>query len=434
MDGDFEVLDGTGRAEARAPRRPTAEEWVQLHERLNRIVRKCRSLPGSEVRGFIERCTTEMCGLTLEDLERGGSLVERMAELEAYAAEFLAAALAEKGEGDAPGVVLKARMRSRFIGFHPRVAELGRRFVQYLGLPLPILLIGDRGTGKGALVRAAVRVLDGKELFTVPLAGIPDSLAESELFGHRKGAFTGADRDREGILRTASRKESFVYLDDVAECSASLQAKLLTALEEGVVRPVGSDRDYSVGSGLKRRFRVLSSCHPESLGKLRADLRDRLSALPLWVPPLRDRGADILLLATHAAELTSRRLGLGRKSFSAKACEAMVRFEWPGNVRQLFNVVSRTILRCPDGEAVVGRRLLADAQREERLLSVSHEATQTGCVSVPAALDEWPTLAEVEERYIARVLDATGGRVTEAARILGIHRSTVRRRRRKEHV
>ena len=411
--------------------RPSAGEWVRLHDRLNRIARKCGSLPSAEVRGFIAACAPEACGLTLEELERGGSFVERMAELEAYAAEFLAAALAEKGERDAPEMVLEARIRSRFLGFHPGIAELRRTFVRYLDLPLPIQLIGDRGTGKGALVRAAVRALDDRELFTVPLAGIPDSLAESELFGHRKGAFTGADRDRRGILRTASRRESIVYLDDVAECSASLQAKLLTALEEGVIRPVGSDREYSVGSGLKRRFRVLSSCHPASLGKLRADLRDRLSALPLWVPPLADRGADILLLAARAAELMSPSLGSGRKRFSAKACEALVRFEWPGNVRQLFNVVSRAMLNCDDGDAVIGHATVNAMFREERLLSPTHGPAQPGSVSVPAALDDWPTLAEVEDRYIARVLEATGGRVTSAARILGIHRSTLRRRRRK---
>jgi DNA-binding NtrC family response regulator len=414
---------------ARPP--PSAEEWVQLHDRLHGIARECGSLPAAGVREFIATCAPELCGLTPEDLERGGSFDEQVAELEAYAAEFLAAALTGRAERDAPDMLREARIRSRFLGFHPKIAELRRTFVRYLGLPLPILLIGDRGSGKGALVRAAVHALDEKELFTVPLAGIPDSLAESELFGHRKGAFTGADRDRDGILRTASGRESNVYLDDVAECSASLQAKLLTALEEGVVRPVGSDREYSIGSGRNRRFRVMSSCHPASLRKLRTDLRDRLSALPLWVPPLRDRGADILLLATRVGELMSRRLGFGRKKFSAKACETLVRFEWPGNVRQLFNVVSRAIVRSQDGDAVVGRKMIAEIQREERLLSLSYEAAQADTVSLPAALDDWPTLAEVEDRYIARVLDATGARVTEAARILGIHRSTVRRRREK---
>ncbi len=412
--------------------RPSAREWVQLHERLNRIARKCRGLSSAEVRGFIATCAPEVCGLALEDLERKGALDERKTELKAYAAEFLAAALAEKGERAAPEMVLDAHIRSTFLGFHPRMAELRRAFVRYSGLPLPVMLVGDRGTGKGALVRAAVHALSKRELFTIPLAGIPDSLAESELFGHQKGAFTGADRDREGILRTVSRRKSIVYLDDVAECSASMQAKLLTALEEGVVRPVGSDREYAIGSGLERPFRVLSSCHPMSLGKLRADLRDRLSALPLWLPPLRHRGADILLLAARAAEVMSRRQGLGRKGFSANACEAMVRFDWPGNVRQLFNVVARAIVRCHRGEAMVGGSVLVDVLREEQLLSVTHGPAQPGSVSVPATLGEWPTLAEVEDRYIADVLDATGGRVNMAARILGIHRSTLARRRKKE--
>ena len=199
-------------------------------------------------------------------------------------------------------MVVEARIRNDFLGFHPKIAELRRTMVRYLGCRLPVLLVGDRGTGKGALTRAAASMLNGSGLVTVSLAGVPDSLAESELFGHRKGAFTDAIRDRLGIFRTASRSDGLVYLDDVAECSPGLQAKLLTALEEGVIRPVGSDSEFVIGSGLERCFRLLSSCQPASLRKLRLDLRDRLSALPVWIPPLRERGPDILLLADRAKQ------------------------------------------------------------------------------------------------------------------------------------
>ena len=375
----------------------------------------------------------QLCGLSLRRLARGGPFDVRMGELAAYASEFLAAELAEAGGTAARDKAAETRTRSAFVGFHPRIAELRRRFVRYLDSPLPIMLIGDRGTGKGALVRAAAKALGASDLFTVALAGVPDSLAESELFGHRKGAFTGADRDRTGILRTAAQKGSIVYLDDVAECSPSLQAKLLTALEEGIVRPVGSDREHSFGSGLDRRFRIVSSSHPGSLGKLRLDLRDRLTALPLSVPPLRRRGADILLLAARASELVSRGLGRDRVNLSAKACETLVRFDWPGNVRQLFNVIGRAIVLHNDGDSAVTRGTVAEVLAEEtRLSDLSSDDKRARSASPKGQPAEWPTLAEVEERYIADVLEATGGRLSAAARILGVHRSTVRRRRKGE--
>ena len=404
----------------------TPEEWTRLHKRLTDIGRHCRALPKRERPGYLGSQARETFGLEVERLRGGGPFHGLMAR-EAYAVEFLAALLEGSAGGKGTDRAIYARMRDRLLGFHPKVAVLRRTVARYLGTRMPILLIGDRGTGKGVLARAAARALDRTELLTVPLSGIPESLAESELFGHRKGAFTGAERDRSGILQTASRAGAMVYLDDVGECAVALQAKLLTALEEGIIRPVGSDREVSIGSGLGRRYRLIASCHPSSLGNLRPDLRDRLSALPAWVPRLRDRGADILLLADRAATRIAQELGAGQPTFSTGARVAMLRFPWPGNVRQLFSVVGRAIVHADVGDAVIRRRHLARLLEEEARLTPGDAGTVPESV-LPDELEGWPSLAEVEDRYIARVLAATGGRIGDASRILQIHRSTLRRR------
>lgn len=426
------MVEGSGRdpaVPARPP--PRAEDWVQLHERLVAIARKCEELSSEEVRGFLATCAPELSGLSLRRLARGGSFNECVSELEAYAAEFVAALLAGPEGGCAGAMEQEARMRPVFIGFHPKIAELRRAVVRYLDVPLPILLVGDRGTGKGVLAQA-VATAAGAELFTVPLSGVPESLVESELFGHREGAFTDAKKDRDGILRTASERGGMVYLDDLAECSRQLQAKLLTAFEEGSIRAVGSDKEFTIGTGLERRFRLVSSVHPESLHKLRPDFRDRVSALPLWLPPLAGRGADILLLAGRQAALVSQSMGRGEVDFSGAAQAALVGHSWPGNVRQLVNVVGRTIALAGGG-TTIRRAAIARALDVEERLQQRGGGGERGLVDgLPAGVAEgWPTLAEVEHRYIARVLEVTGGKMGEAARILGIHRSTLRRRRRK---
>lgn len=421
-------MDGWGGVVAGTP--PTAEDWALLYERLTGIARHCRQLPEGERRGFLAASAPEACGLDLERIALGGPFQGRTTQLETYSAEFFAHLLRGLAEGPPAGLPAEARIRSDFLGFHPKIADLRRAIVCYLESRLPILLVGDRGTGKGALARASARTLNGSALLTVSMAGVPDSLAESELFGHEKGAFTDAIRDRRGIFRTASGTNGLVYLDDVAECSSGLQAKLLTALEEGVIRPLGSDTEFEIGSGMDRGFRLLSSCQPASLGKLRPDLRDRLSALPVWIPPLRERGPDILLLADRAAGLMRDRLGVEPRVFSRTASVALLEYAWPGNVRQLFNVVGRTIVRFGDRVTIDGQRVRMVLDEEELL--ADHGNAASGKDALDFGEDGWPTLAEMEERYIARVLETTGGNISQAARILGIHRTTLQRRRNTE--
>ena len=426
--GAFEAADRTAPGQAVPARpRPSAEEWVQLHERLDRIARKCGPRSKGESHDLLTTCASDLCGLSLRRLTRGGPFKRCASELQTYAAEFLAAQLSGPGERGDDGR-LQELACSMLVGFHPKIAEVRRTISRYVECTLPILVIGDRGTGKGVLAQVAAAV-GAKRLYTIALSGVPDTLAESELFGHRKGAFTDAKEERAGILRTASERAGVVYLDDVAECSPELQAKLLTAFEEGIVRPVGSDEEFSIGPRFERRFNLISSCHPMSLHRLRPDLRDRLNTLPLWVPPLAERGADILLLASRAADSVSRHMGIGVREFSAGAQAELLRYSWPGNVRQLINVISRAIV-LSGTRSTIGRGRIARTLDEEAKVLASDGGEQECEGGWPTGvMDEWPTLAEVGDRYIALVCEAVGGKVSEAARILGIDRSTVRRRR-----
>ena len=421
-----ETADGTSRNGGSESKAPTAEDWARLHARLTDIRDHCEGLPKRERPAYLGTQAREICGLGVERLRAGGPF-GGVTTSEAYAAEFLAAQLGPAAASEATKRAIEGRIRTRFLGFHPEVAALRRKLARYLGPRMPILLIGDRGTGKGVLARAAAKALGRAKLLTVPLSGVPEGLAESELFGHHKGAFTGAIKDRKGILLTASESGAMVYLDDVGECPAALQGKLLTALEEGIIRPVGSDEQVSIGSGLNRRFRLISSCQPSTLGNLRSDVRDRLSALPAWVPPLGHRGADILVLADRALVRIARELKAGRPTLSHGARVAMLRFGWPGNVRQLFSVVGRAIVLADGSDAVISRSQIGGLLEEETRLMPPDAGTVPES-ELTGALEDWPSLSEVEDRYIARVLAATGGRMGAAAQILGIHRGTLRRR------
>ncbi len=174
------------------------------------------------------------------------------------------------------------------IGYHPEIAKIRARIRKLADTVWPVLMVGERGTGKGHILRAIAKTT-GETPLVVALAGMPEDLADPELFGHTKGAFTGAHKARDGIILTAHRSGSPIFLDDVGECSPAVQAKLLTVLDDGVFRPIGSDEVLSVGRGPERRFRIYSASQPGPLRKLRPDLRDRLATIMVHIPPLRER-------------------------------------------------------------------------------------------------------------------------------------------------
>jgi len=400
--------------------RPSDPERVERYEALRRVARAIEAKPADR-KYLVLRAADAMLG----DGERqriGGETpaLDGLGELDAYATAYFVGLLQETvgcGVGGNPNV--------RFDGCDAKLVALRSQVPRYASTRLPVMLLGDRGVGKGQLVRAiAATGRSARALVTVSLAAVAEGLAESELFGHVKGAYTGATESRHGLIMTAHNAEGALYLDDVGECPRIIQAKLLTCLDDGVLRRMGSDKQVLIGRGHERRFSLFSSAQPGSLARLRPDLRDRLAAQVVAIPPLRGRGLDVLLLADVALDHWSTSLTL-RPRLTGGARQRLLSHAWPGNVRQLFNVMLRLTQRAD----VTGARTstVADvnaALEDERLLGVHDHASPTGS----DGQNGFPTMAEMKERHIQDAIARAGGNLTHAARLLGMHRSSLQKR------
>jgi DNA-binding NtrC family response regulator len=285
---------------------------------------------------------------------------------------------------------------------------------------LPVFIAGESGTGK-ELVARAIHLRSrrsAKSFVAVNCGALPAELIESELFGHVRGAFTSADRDRAGLWEEADG--GTVFLDEITETTPAFQVKLLRALQEGEIRRVGANRTLHVD------VRVIAATNREvepevAAGRFRQDLLYRLNAVAIRLPPLRERKEDIAPLVEHFAERV-RIEGDGDISFSAEAMKLLEQYPWPGNIRELENAVIRASALC---DATVRAEDLP-----ERILS-SNESSSTGSIEeqmISAELiEEWPLLSDIEGRYVARVLSHTGGNKQAASRILGVDRKTIER-------
>jgi anaerobic nitric oxide reductase transcription regulator len=287
---------------------------------------------------------------------------------------------------------------------------------------LSVLVFGETGTGK-ELVAQAIHDASPRRaapLIQVNCAALPEAVAESELFGHVRGAFTGADRDRPGKFEVA--RGGTLLLDEVGELPLSLQPKLLRALQEGEIQRVGSDATIRVDT------RIIAATNRDLAreveeGRFRADLFHRINVFPLAVPPLRDRREDIPLLAGFFCDRIRRQLGTGPVRLTPDARSALQEFDWPGNVRELDNVVSRLVLRA-------SRNTERDAPIILDAPLVRPEVTPEGrrpAKTRPAATDA-PLKDQVDafkRTVIQEALDAADGNWAAAARHLGVHRSNL---------
>jgi anaerobic nitric oxide reductase transcription regulator len=293
---------------------------------------------------------------------------------------------------------------------------------------LSVLITGETGVGKELVARqiheASVRA--DEALIDVNCAALPVSIAESELFGHVAGAFTGAQRDRAGKFEVADG--GTLFLDEIGELPLELQPKLLRALQQGEIQRIGSDRLHRVD------VRVIAATNRDlgrevERGRFRADLFHRLAVFPVHVPPLRDRRDDIPLLASHFADMVARRLGVHRVRLDAESRRELTAADWPGNVRELENVVSRAVLRASSGAADPAGTVLvtpehldvASAPPRDRVLV---QAAPVAAVDRPLR----EQLEEFERRVILGAVQAHGGNWAAAARALGMHRSNLHHR------
>jgi DNA-binding NtrC family response regulator len=284
---------------------------------------------------------------------------------------------------------------------------------------LPVLLSGESGTGKEVVASALHRrSLRGKKPFVAVNCGaIPSELIESELFGHVKGAFTGADRDRRGLWEEADG--GTVFLDEITETTPAFQVKLLRALQEGEIRRVGSNHTLRVD------VRVLAASNSNveeevKAGRFRKDLFYRLNAVSIMLPPLRERREDILPLARSFAERVFSLNPVVR--FSPEALELLERYGWPGNIRELENAVVRAAAMC-DGTI----RVQDLPERVRNCDEIRAPEVEPADDWLGVADDQWPKLAEIEGRYVSRVLDHTSGNKQAASRLLEVDRKTLDR-------
>jgi len=268
-----------------------------------------------------------------------------------------------------------------------------------------ILITGDSGTGKELVARAihSQSYRRGKPFVAVSCAALPESLLESELFGHEKGAFTGAYSQKKGKFEVANR--GTLFLDEIGEMSANIQVHLLRVLEEKEFTRVGGNELIKVD------VRVISATNKDikkavADGEFREDLYYRLNVVTIQLPPLREREEDIPLLAQHFLRKFAVENQKEITGFSPEATDFLLKYEWPGNVRELENAIERAVILAKSSSIEV-----ADLPRENRLLAHS------------APLGE--SLRQVEKNHILNILSETGGNHSEAARTLGISRATL---------
>ena len=288
---------------------------------------------------------------------------------------------------------------------------------------LPVLITGESGTGKEVVARAIHRRSQraSNAFVAVNCGAIPSELIESELFGHVRGAFTGAERDRRGLLQEADG--GTILLDEITETTPAFQVKLLRALQEGEIRRVGSNHTISVD------VRVIAASNRDveremREARFRQDLFYRLNAVTLHLPPLRERREDIMPLARYFAERTAHATGCDPVSFSRDAVRALVTYDWPGNIRELENAVIRAVALC---EHVVRPEDLPERVRAGAGVD-SHAAAPQDAQEVAHKEEErLLSLSELEGIHVARVLASTGGNKQAAARVLGIDRTTLQR-------
>jgi len=279
-----------------------------------------------------------------------------------------------------------------------------------------VLITGESGTGKELTARAvhARSARASGPFVAVNCAAIPEALLESELFGHVRGAFTDARTDRAGLFVRASG--GTLFLDEIGELPLALQPTLLRAIQERMVRPVGADREVGFDARLvAATTRDLATMVED--GRFRDDLYYRLDVVRVTLPPLRERGRDVLVLAQAFLERFAARSGTAVTGLTAPAADRLLNYRWPGNVRELANCIERAVALARTSHLTVD-----DLPERIRAYRPSHVVVAADSPTELVRLDE------VERRYILHVLDAVGGSRTEAARILGVDRKTLYRR------
>ena len=304
---------------------------------------------------------------------------------------------------------------TELLGESQPLARLREEIHKVAASSMPVLVVGPTGTGKELVANSVHRLSERARgpLVKVNCSAFSEQILESELFGHEKGAFTDAREARAGLFEMSDG--GTLFLDEISEMNPGLQAKLLRVVEGHPFRRVGGQRNIQtdvriIAASNRNLERLLQS------GKFREDLYFRLNAFQIVVPPLRERGEDIVLLARFFLRRCARDLRKEPIELTMDAENLLRAYPWPGNVRELRNVIERAAILCDTGQVAV-----------EHLPGQLQASAFTHQVMKKSASD-LPSLKEVEQRYMRHVLEQTGGNLSETARILGISRNTLKAR------
>jgi DNA-binding NtrC family response regulator len=309
-------------------------------------------------------------------------------------------------------IIRRSQPKVRIIGESESMRDVFRLIDRVAPTNKPVLIQGESGTGKELVARAIQQQSDRSErpFVTINCAALPEQLVESELFGHRKGAFTGANEDHVGLFEVADG--GTLFIDEIGELPGSLQPKLLRALEDGSIRRVGSTRERRVS------VRLIAATNRNladevASGRFREDLFYRINVMSLMLPPLRDRQDDINLLLDHM-------LGKDWK-ISDAARQALNAYRWPGNIRQLRNAIERAHILADDNFITIDdlpAEVITGPGSPQSDAATANGRTES--IATPAA--ESPRLEDLERAHIMQILEREHGNKARAARTLGIHR------------
>ena len=312
----------------------------------------------------------------------------------------------------------------RLVGSSPRMLHIYELIRQVADTRTTVLITGESGTGKELIARAIHEQSDRREhpFVAINCGGIPENLLESELMGHKRGAFTGATHDKKGLFEVGHR--GTVFLDEIGDLGLPIQVKLLRAVQERVFRPVGGNEDVAVD------IRIISATNKKLedeviAGRFREDLFYRLNVIEIKVPPLRERKGDLKALAQHFMDKYAREMGKEITKISAYAIDLLNKYDFPGNIRELENLIERSValsstnILLPDSLAMsIHKRRWIEGVRNRRF----------DVDEVPSGVALDAILAEIERAYIVKALECTSGNKQKAADLLGISFRSLRYR------
>jgi len=325
----------------------------------------------------------------------------------------------ERQKLQAENAELKRRIKQEFsldafVGNSLEIVKIKQMVEKIARTESTVLLLGESGTGKELIARAihSYSQRGDRPFVSINCAALPETLLESELFGHAKGSFTGAIKDKEGLFKVADGGTFF--LDEIGETSPAIQVKLLRVLEQKEVTPVGETKPIPVD------VRLVAATNQDleqkvKTNQFRPDLFYRLNVLPVCIPPLRQRKEDIPLLCAHFIRENCRKINVKEKTLTPEALQLLVNYAWPGNVRELENILERAIILSPNSKI----------SPPDLPVQIREEKTQT---FVQEQAPAHPTLEELEKAYIFWVLSQNEWNKSKVAQLLGIDTSTLYRK------